>query len=191
MRTEFDKEYYDRFYRNPLTQVASTTDAETQANFIYAYLQHLNLSINSVIDIGCGLGHLLTTVSKQFAVNYLGFETSEYLCSKYGWSKGSAANIDCTPADLVICYDVVEYLDDADAAKALNNVAKLTKKALFFGALTKKDWELCDKDRTDDEVCLRTSNWYRKRLGPHFLSVGGGLFLKKPTDAVIWTLDRL
>ncbi|GIS96805.1 MAG: hypothetical protein CM1200mP24_00890 [Gammaproteobacteria bacterium] len=48
-----------------------------------------------------------------------------------------------------------------------------------------------DQDRTDPEVCLRSSHWYQKRLHPHFLGVGGGLFLKQPTEAVIWTLDRL
>jgi len=89
------------------------------------------------------------------------------------------------------CEIVRSAVPDMEAAKALKNITRLTKKALFFGALTKEDWKLCDKDRTDPEVYLRGSNWYRKRLGPHFLPVGGGLFLKKPTEAVIWTLDHL
>ena len=100
-------------------------------------------------------------------------------------------DIDCPPADLVICYDVVEYLPDVDAHKAIETIARITRSALFFGALTKEDWSLCDQDRTDPEVCLRSSHWYQKRLHPHFLGVGGGLFLKRPTEAVIWTLDRL
>ena len=191
MRTKFDKEYYDHFYRNPSTQVASRQDATTQADFIHAYLRHLNLPINSIIDVGCGLGHHLSRLSEKFTASCSGFEISDYLCAEYGWSKGSVVDIDCPPADLVICYDVVEYLPDVDAHKAIETIARITRSALFFGALTKEDWALCDQDRTDPEVCLRSGHWYQKRLYPHFLGVGGGLFLKQPTEAVIWTLDRL
>ena len=81
--------------------------------------------------------------------------------------------------------------NDADAANAMTRLATLTNKALFFGALTEEDWALCDPNRTDADVVSRPARWYRSRLARHFQSVGGGLFLRKPVDAVIWTLDRL
>ena len=43
----------------------------------------------------------------------------EYLCQKYGWLNGSIADYrPRQPFDLVVCYDVLQYLDDESAAKA-------------------------------------------------------------------------
>ena len=48
MRTKFDKEYYDHFYRNPSTQVASRQDATTQADFIHAYLRQRKEKLSTI-----------------------------------------------------------------------------------------------------------------------------------------------
>ena len=62
---------------------------------------------------------------------------------------------------------------------------------MFLGVLTKEDWVLCDQERTDPDQYLRTKAWYQKRLAPHFVNVGGGLYLKQPLAFPVWTLDRL
>ena len=43
-----------------------------------------------------------------------------------------------TPSDLVICYDVLQYLDDRAAARAIANLARLTRAALYVSALTER-----------------------------------------------------
>ena len=149
--------------------------------------------IDRVIDVGCGLGHMLKAVGKAFPKAKLtGVEYSDYLCERYGWEQGSA--VDYQPPrsqDLTICNDVVCYLDQKQAARAIDNLASFTDKALFFGALTTEDWDLCDQERTDPNQHMRTGAWYRKRLHRHFEPIGGGLYLKKPLPAVVWTLDRM
>ena len=120
-----------------------------------------------------------------------GVESSPYLCDTLGWETGSLPVFPTARQyDLVVCYDVLSYLEDDTVAEAIKTLGKLTRRALHFGALTLEDRELCDPVRIDTDVYLRSNRWYRRRLGRHFEPVGGGLWLRKPVQAFIWTLDR-
>jgi len=193
MPRQFDKAYYDRFYRNPRTRAATPQSARRLADLVVAFLKHHRIGIRSITDIGCGLGHVLAPLGQAFPkASLTGVEFSEYLCAQYGWQRGSVIDYQPSkPQDLVICNDVVCYLDQTDASKALRNLAEITGKALFFGALTKEDWDNCDQGRTDPDQHMRSASWYRRRLRDHFEPIGGGLYLKRPVDTVIWSLDRM
>ncbi len=53
--------------------------------------------------------------------------------------------------DLVICSDVLQYLSNAAASTAIDNLAILCHDAMYFNLLTKQDWEeICDQDRTNE-----------------------------------------
>ena len=188
----FDKAYYDRYYRNPATRVCSPREVQRQGDFIAAYLRHLEVPVKSVLDIGCGLGRLLGALTGAFPkARAVGVESSPYLCDALGWEAGSLPHFPTARQyDLAICYDVLSYLEDDPAAESIKTLSRLTRRALYFGALTLEDRELCDPVRTDTDVYLRSNRWYRRRLGRHFEPVGGGLWLKKPVEAFIWTLDR-
>ena len=188
----FDKAYYDRYYRNPATRVCSPREVQRQGDFIAAYLRHLEVPVKSVLDIGCGLGRLLAALVTAFPkARAVGVESSPYVCRALGWEAGSLPDFPTARQyDLVVCYDVLSYLEDDPAAAAIKTLGKLTRRALYFGALTLEDRELCDPVRTDTDVHLRSNHWYRRRLGRHFEPVGGGLWLRKPVEAFIWTLDR-
>ena len=189
----FGKAFYDRFYRNPATRSASRRDDERQADFIASYLRHLRVPVHSVVDIGCGLGRLLRALGETLSAARLhGVEASAYSCAEHGWEHAALPHYaPPSPFDLTICNDVLPYLDDDDAAAAVTTLGEVTRRALYFGALTEEDLALCDLGRTDTDVHLRPACWYRQRLASDFEAVGGGLWLKKPVDAVIWTLDRL
>ena len=94
-------------------------------------------------------------------------------------------------ADLVVCYDVLQYLSDRDAARAIANLARLTRSALYISALTREDWrENCDRARTDRDVHLRSGDWYRRRLKRHFRYIGCGVWLRKDVTAILWDMER-
>ena len=57
---------------------------------------------------------------------YTGLEASPYLCERYGWEQGSLATwTKPPPFDLVICYDVLQYLDARDASAAIRGLGRL------------------------------------------------------------------
>ena len=192
-QSEFDKKYYDRFYRNPNTRAADKSEAEKCADFVAAYLNHLEIPLKRIADVGCGLGHMLRRLKKKFpSATCDGFEYSEYLCETYGWTQASVLELTSDkPYDLVVCNDVVQYLDDRQAAEGLKNLAALTSCVMFFSALTREDWEdVADRKRTDDKVYMRSVDWYRRRLRRDFWILGGGLYLRKDAGYAMWHLDR-
>jgi len=193
MRRRFDKAYYDRYYRDPATRAVTPAAARRQAAFVAAYLKYLELPVRRILDVGCGVGTLLRALGKEFPHARLqGVEVSDYLCRRYGWQPGSVIDYPTSTAfDLVVCHDVLAYLDKIDCRRAIDNLARLSRGALLLGVLTADDADLYDPARTDPSQHLRPAAWYRRRLGRHFVNVGGGVHLKRDAEAVVWTLDRL
>jgi 2-polyprenyl-3-methyl-5-hydroxy-6-metoxy-1,4-benzoquinol methylase len=96
--------------------------------------------LRRILDAGRGIGLLRAPLRRSFPrATYVGLEYSEYLCERYGWTQGSLATFAAEPFDLVVCYDVMQYLDDYTAARALANLARLTRGVLYLSALTARD----------------------------------------------------
>lgn len=163
-----------------------------RANYIAAYAQHIDLPVRTVLDAGCGIGLLRDPLMRALPrASYVGLEYSEYLCKRYGWTQGSIAEFRSrTPFDLVICYDVLQYLDDRSATRALTNLATLCRGVMYFTALTELDWaENADRTRTDQNVWMRKAAWYRRRLHPNFRHIGGGFWMRRDAPLVVWELE--
>ncbi|MBU6212102.1 MAG: methyltransferase [Gammaproteobacteria bacterium] len=188
----FGRDYYQRFYRNARSSVTSQAEMTARANLIVSYVKHIDCPVGSILDAGCGLGLMRTALLRGLpGATYVGLEYSEYLCQKYGWLNGSIADYrPRQPFDLVVCYDVLQYLDDASAAKAIRNFANLCRGVLFFSALTRRDWrENADQRRTDPAVTMRTAEWYRSRLRRQFRHIGAGFWIRRGAPLVAWELE--
>jgi 2-polyprenyl-3-methyl-5-hydroxy-6-metoxy-1,4-benzoquinol methylase len=163
-----------------------------RANYIAAYTLHLGLPVRTVLDAGCGLGLLRDPLMRALPrASYVGLEYSDYLCERYGWTQGSIADFKTrTPFDLVVCYDVLQYLDDRTATRALANLGRLCRGVLYFSALTLRDWaENADRTRTDRNVWMRKADWYRRRLARSFRHAGGGFWIRRGAPLVPWELE--
>ncbi|HLU40648.1 MAG TPA: class I SAM-dependent methyltransferase [Planctomycetota bacterium] len=191
--TRFDAAYYARFYGDRRTRVADAASTRRLGEFVCAYLRFLGLPVREVVDLGCGLGHWRAVIAAQFPrARYTGVEVSDYLCRRYGWQKGSAVDYrHPRPADLVICQGVLQYLDARQARAAIDNLARLTRGALYLEVLTRTDWEEnCDRSVTDGAVHLRTGAFYRRLLRRHFHACGGGLFVRRDAGVVLFELEH-
>jgi SAM-dependent methyltransferase len=191
--SSFGAEYFRKFYLNPATRVVTAAEMLNRAAVISSILRHAQIPVRTILDAGCGIGLLRKPFAKLIPrAKYTGLENSDYLCSRFGWKKGSVADfVPREPFDLVVCYDVLQYLDNKQAARALLNMASLSGSALYVSALTEEDWkENCDRSLTDRSVHLRPGAWYRRRLQRHFRYVGFGVWLRKNVTAILWDLEK-
>lgn len=189
---QFDREYYRRYYHDPRTAVATRAEMRARARLIAACVAHLGLPVGRILEAGCGTGMLRAELRRLLPrAHYTALEASAYLCRRHGWRHGHIEEFRVrVPFDLVICYDVLQYLDGAHAARALRNFARLTRGALYFSALTRADLARnCDRERTDADVHLRSGRWYRLRLGRHFRELGLGFWLRRGAPLTVWELE--
>jgi predicted TPR repeat methyltransferase len=190
----FDADFYRRFYLDPRTRVVTRAEMARRVDLIAAFVRHGEHPVRRILDVGCGLGLMRAPLLRHFPrARYTGLEASAYLCERHGWEHGSAATFRSPRTfDLVVCYDVLQYLTDREAAAALRNLAQLCRGVLHFGALTTEDWELyCDQRNTDRDVHLRPGDWYRKRLAPAFINAGSGMFVRRGAPVHLWELDQV
>ncbi|MCK5941837.1 MAG: class I SAM-dependent methyltransferase [Planctomycetes bacterium] len=193
----FGADYYRRFYGDARTRVSDQREILRLATFVASYLGYLQVPVRSILDIGCGVGHWQKACAKLWPkARYHGVEYSQYLCDRHGWHQGSIVDLDPEPElgratfDLVVCQGVLQYLDDRDAAAALDNLARWTDGALYLEALTQRDWdENCDRSVTDGEVHLRSGSFYRERLREHFQDCGGGVFCARRAGVALFELE--
>lgn len=195
--TSFGAEYYRRYYGDAATCVSDLAAVRRLAGFVAAYLRYLEVPVRTILDVGCGVGHWRTAAHALWPkARYQGVEFSEHLCDRFGWTRGSVADLDPAAAlgratfDLVVCQGVLQYLDDRSAARALQNLARWTDGALYLEALTARDWrENCDRTRTDGDVHLRSAAFYRRRLARHFQTCGGGVFVSRRAGVTLFELE--
>ncbi len=192
MSGRFDRAYYERYYRDPASSVTSRAEMNARGRLIGACAQHIGLPVKRMLDAGCGVGLLRAPLRRALPqAVYTGIDVSPYLCGRYGWTQSSIEGYRPTrPFDLVVCYDVLQYLDDAQAPRALANLARLCRGLLYFSALTAADWrQNCDQSRTDRAVHLRRGEWYRARLRRHFREIGAGFWLRRTAPLPLWELE--
>jgi SAM-dependent methyltransferase len=188
----FDQAYYQRYYFDPRTAVTTRSEMRDRAALIAATVRYAGLPVRRILDAGCGVGLLRAPLLRRLRrAEYVGLETSSYLCKRYGWRQGTLQTLRSREHfDLVICYDVLQYLAAAEARVAIDNLARVCRGALYFGALTSGDWRNnCDQSRTDRIPGLRPASWYRRELHRHFQSLGCGMWLRRGAPVMLWDLD--
>ena len=190
----FDAEYYDRYYFSAETRIAEPEYFERLGAFLTSYLDFLGCQVDTILDAGCGAGLIHPMIRRAWPqASITAFDPSEYVCERYGWERSTLEDFDSDETfDLVICYDVLQYLERSAADRALAKLCDLSRSALMFGVLTKEDWEVnCDQQRTDGRAHLRAARWYRRRLGRSFRNIGGGLYIRHDADVVTYALESM
>jgi len=189
---EFDAAFFRRYYGDRATRVADTGDARRLVALIAGIVDYHGLRVRRILDAGCGVGLLRAPLLRRFRrARYEGLEVSRYLCERHGWHEGSVAEFSAAePYDLVVCHDVLQYLPAPEAARALANLARLSRGALYLSVLTRRDWShAADQSRTDRNVHLRSADWYRSRLRRRFRHLGAGVHLVRPIEPMLWELE--
>jgi len=190
----FDEAYYQRYYFNKKTSVVDPEHVARLGAFVCSYLQFIRVPVQRVLDVGCGIGLWREVITRHFPqAEFHGVEYSEYLCSRFGWERGSVVDYQAgAPYDLVICQGVLPYLSAADAKLAMRNLARLSQGALYVEAVAREDWEqdIVDDELTDPRLFKHRAQLYRQGLTDGFTELGGGVWLSRQSDLPVFALER-
>lgn len=189
----FDAQYYRRFYGNTRTRVTTPEEMARRAAMVAVLVRQLDLPVKRILDAGCGLGWLRAPLLDAFpSATYVGLEVSEHLCEQHGWVCESLSSYRPRGRfDLIVCHDVLQYLSEREAARAMANLARLSRGALYFYAMTLEDWrDNADRSASDGAVHLRAASWYRSRLTRHFEHAGFGVHVRRGVPWGQWELER-
>ena len=189
----FDRAYYERFYLRGRTRARVAAEASRTADLLYGATRYYEIDVRRLVDLGAGTGFTLRALGRRFPrATQIGVELSPWAARTYGWQEMSLLDFeDPHGFDLVVCNDVIQYLDDAGAARAIEHLAGLCRGLLYLTAVTRHDLaHTCDQEISDLEGNFRSADWYRRRLRRHFVDVGSGLFLKASEGPAVWELER-
>lgn len=177
MSDHFDESYYERYYENTRTRVASRASTRQLVTFVLHYLRHIQIEINTALDVGCGLGWWQRTLCRH-GVHYHGLEYSEYMANRMGWEYGDILTPAERGADLVICQGVLGYIGCAWLPLAIENLHRWTGSALYLSVACEEDVDVSiNMQRSDDTQIIRPKSAYAELLKEKFVGIGGGLFL--------------
>jgi SAM-dependent methyltransferase len=146
---QYDREYYDRWYRDAGTRIATADTLERKVRLAVAAAELiLGRRVRSVLDVGCGEGAWYPVLRRlRRGVSYTGVESSEHVLSKFGrrrnirrGSFGGLRQLGMRrPFDLVVCADVIQYVSDTDLRHGLAEIRRLTGGVAYVESFAAED----------------------------------------------------
>ncbi|WP_242346743.1 methyltransferase domain-containing protein [Anaeromyxobacter terrae] len=188
--SRFDAQYYRRFYGGP-GKTHSASEVARLAAGVDGIAAWLGVEIRSVLDVGAGTGLWRSWFRRhRREVRYRSIEVSPYACERYGHELRDISRWRAREQfDLVVCHSVLQYLDDAAAARALDNIGRMCRGLLYLEVVTRADFPILDLEKSDTRMDLRTGHWYRAHLGRHFFQIGAGLWGSRKSPIQLFDLE--
>jgi SAM-dependent methyltransferase len=146
---DYDRAYFDRWYRDPRHRVATAADVARKAALVVGIAESLlQRRVRSVLDVGCGEGSWRAALRRlRPAVRYTGVDASAYVVERFGASRnirlgtfGALGEIGLRgPFDLVVCCDVLQYIAPRDLSAGVRSIAALLGGVAYLEAYTTAD----------------------------------------------------
>ena len=168
MPKRYDRAYFDRWYRQGGIGGARRL-ARKVALAVATAEYHLERPLRTVLDIGCGEGPWRAPLLKlRPDARYLGFDASAYAVARFGARRnlhlarfGDFAQLrPCPPVDLLVCSDVLHYLDVRELDRGLPGLAELCGGVAFLETFAREDRAEGD----EHDFRNRPAAFYRRRF---------------------------
>jgi hypothetical protein len=177
---QFDAAYYRKYYHDCATAVVTPEMQRAEVAFVIAFCRHIGLGIRRFTDAGAGTGWWAKEFSRRYpsCAQIETFDASEAACRLYGHRRVELQKLGGREADLVVCRDVLRYLNDTEAEKAIRRLARKCRGVLYLHVITKQDD--IDEDASDMSGFFRSVAWYRRRFREAgFTDCGMGLLVSR------------
>jgi SAM-dependent methyltransferase len=168
---EYDRAYFEKWYRSEQHRVGSRAElARKVAMVVHLAEYYLARPLRNVLDVGCGEGVWRAPLRKlRPALEYRGLDSSEYAVARYGRTRNiglaTFGQLDQlrfdTRFDLIVCTDVLHYVDARELRRGLGGFGDLLEGVAFLEAFTSRDNVSGDRKG----FIARTPEWYRSRFG--------------------------
>jgi SAM-dependent methyltransferase len=145
----YDSAYFHRWYRDPRTRVTSERALERKVHLALSAAEYmLGRRLRTVLDVGCGEGRWNVALKRiRPGIGYIGVESSEYAVRTFGASRnvrrGSFGTLKSLklrgPFDLIVCADVLQYVDAADLQPGLREIRRLLGGVAYIEAYARED----------------------------------------------------
>jgi SAM-dependent methyltransferase len=191
----YDQAYFDRWYRGTDEGVGDIQTLERNVALAVAVAESvLDSPLESVLDVGCGEGRwqpILQTLRP--GVRYLGIDSSEYAIERFGEERnlrtGTFGDLSYhvfdEPFDLIVCSDVLHYLDEEEIRQGLPALEERCGGVALLETFTTED----DPEGDRDGFHLRPAAWYRSMFREAgFVPIGLQLYVP---GEIAEDLDRL
>jgi SAM-dependent methyltransferase len=167
MQKQYDREYFDKWYRDPRHAVSSRQVLARKVALAVAVAEYyLCRPLRDVLDVGCGEGvWRKPLLALRPELDYLGLDSSEYAVARYGRSRNirlatfgqlGELRFDRT-FDLIVCSDVIHYVASAELRRGLRGIAEMLDGVAFLELFTSVDAPDGDKHG----FLARSPQWYR------------------------------
>lgn len=165
---EYDRAYFDRWYRDG--GIGGRRRLARKVALAVATAEyHLERPLRHVLDIGCGEGAWRAPLlALRPKARYLGFDSSEYAIERFGARRNLhharfadfAELRPCPPVDLLVCSDVLHYLNVRELDRGLPGLAELCGGVAFLETFAREDRAEGD----EHQFKQRPAAFYRKRF---------------------------
>jgi hypothetical protein len=194
-RERFDAGYYQRFYLEKETRAHGPEEIARLARGIEGMSSWLlQRELHSVLEIGSGPGFIRDWFARERPkLRFVSTDVSAHACEKFHHTRLDISREQLEPEekfDLIICQGVLQYLEKAEAERAIKNIAAMCDGLLYLEVLTSRDLkEICDPSGTDTEVNLRAGRFYREVLAKSFVQIGAGLWAVREGPVALYELE--
>ena len=176
----YDRDYFDKWYRNPRYRVKTSRELARQATFVVSAAEHiLGRAVRTVLDVGCGEANWLAPLRRlRPRVEYTGVDASEYAVARFGVSRNiRLGTIDLLDRlrlrkhyDLILCVGMLNYLEPAQLRTGLAQLYDRAQGLVYLELFTNVDHGVFGDTMG---TRLRSPTWYRARIREsRFVSCG-------------------
>jgi SAM-dependent methyltransferase len=177
----YDRAYFDHWYRDK--GFGSPAMLRRKVAFAVAAAEYLMARpIRSVLDVGCGEGPWQPVLADlRPKAGYIGVDPSAYAVDRYGDRRHlrlgtfgeleQVVAIEEGPFDLIVCVDVLGYVDDEDLSGGLAAIAARLGGVALLEVFTTDDEFEGDVEHYRRRAPQQYSRWFRDaglaRVGPN------------------------